>query len=739
MVAAVFTLSLLIYPVDAEENPAADQRQPGIYRLESRATPQTRTQTDRAGAALTHAEGYPLRTGVYRGRQVTFVEVDRQAVYEGDIILGAAHELEAAVDRSFAQGIGVTYSSALWPPVGGAYQVPFIVTGAPGSVAAAIASFNDTFTGFIQFVPRATETDYVDINLNAGNPSGVCFSSVGRVGGRQEISGSANCAADTLLHEMGHTLGLWHEQSRADRDTYIDVQFRNIIKGSQSNFDQLLDNAQSLGLYDYRSLMHYEAYGFTRNGEPTLESIPPGIPLSNRVGYTEGDIDGLQRLYAAAPTAVTIASNPPGLQVMVDGVAITTPQTFDFVLNSTHELGVPNGSQPLAGITYTYGRWNDDVAANHTITISPGNGLPASPVTSPAVTVYTAHFIELVPFTQTVTPQGSGSITASPLPASYPPAPGLFYVARQAVTLQATANPGYNFYQWFGLSGPGSSNPKVIRTPGNISAAFTSSPITTITTNPAGRWIWVDGVFYFGPQNFALPYNPAWTPGSSHNVNIMISPQLPYSINSRYAFAVWSDGGAPSHTITVPSGNFTLTANFTPQYALVQFVTPGCAGFMAVSQLSPDGYYSDGTRLTFAQTPNNGWIFAGWQGDLSGTASPQSLSVRDEPLVQALYNTTTAPLTVTNLRPPMTIAGGDGMTLTINGTGFTRDSLVFVNGIFRTSTFMSPTELSVEISADDIATAGAFQVGVSNFPTGSPCSAFAARPFFVQDPAAAAP
>ena len=92
---------------------------------------------------------------------------------------------------------------------------------------------------------------------------------------------------------MGHTVGVWHEQSRPDRDTYVNVNYNAVIKASRSNFDQFLDNDQELTLYDYASVIEYPAFSFSRNGEPCIETIPAGIPLSNPNGYSAGDIDGI--------------------------------------------------------------------------------------------------------------------------------------------------------------------------------------------------------------------------------------------------------------------------------------------------------------------------------------------------------------------------------------------------------------------------------------------------------------
>jgi hypothetical protein len=674
------------------------------------------------------------RAGIYRGRVVTYELVDGLAVYQGDIILENPQDLAGPPGGISPLGFGISYTNFLWPQVGAVYQVPYVVTGAPGNVAGAVASFNNALGDVIQFVPRTAEDNYVSFNLDAGNQSGVCFSNEGMIGGMQQISGAANCATPTLLHEMGHTIGLYHEQSRPDRDTYINIFYENVIKGSRAEFDQIMDNSQSSGGYDYRSVMHYGPFGFGRNGEPTIDSIPPGIPLSNTVGYSDGDLDFIRRLYMAAPAAITVSSNPPGLQVIVDGVTITTPQVFTWDLNATHTLDVPAGSQALAGTFYTYGRWSDDPAAQHTITITPGVGTLVSPSTFPATTLYIANFIELVPFTSSVFPNNSGTVIATPPPASFPPAPGLYYVARQPVSLQATPNAGFNFYGWFGLPGAMSRNPKPARAPATVQAAFTTSPVTTMNASSPERWIWVDGTFFYAPKNFALSYDPTWTSGSSHTVSVMISPQLPFSINSRYAFASWSDGGAQSHSITVPPASSSVTANFTAQYAPVAYANQGCAGTVSLSPSSPDGFYSAGTTVMFTESTNAGWTFTGWHGDLAGTANPQSLVVNDEVLAWVDFNTTDVPLAIAALTPPSATAGDGDLTLTIDGAGFTPDSIAFVGGVFRAPTFVSSTQLTLPIFAADLAAAGSFQVGISNFPPGAACSAFVGRPLTVLNP-----
>jgi hypothetical protein len=194
-------------------------------------------------------------------------------------------------------------------------------------------------------------------------------------------------------------------------------------------------------------------------------------------------------------------------------------------------------------------------------------------------------------------------------------------------------------------------------------------------------------------------------------------------------------GGVFSTTVILPATSTAYTATIQPQYApATNFGFPPCGGTASISPASPtqDGFYPTGQQLSFGATAGSGWTFAGWTFDLGGTTNPASLVAADETLVFANFNTSATPLTVTGLSPASATSGSSGFTLTITGTGFNTGSLVSFNGSYRTPTFVNSTQLTIPLSAADVAQAGAFQVFVENFPAGSTgCAVFGYWPFFV--------
>ena len=117
----------------------------------------------------------------------------------------------------------------------------------------------------------------------------------------QPINLDANCSTGNTMHEITHALGLWHEQSRCDRNSYVEILYANIQPAYAYNFDALCLNATDLYAYAEGSIMHYPPYAFSVNGQPTIRSLR-GLDnlMGQRAGYGATDIATINQIYPAS-------------------------------------------------------------------------------------------------------------------------------------------------------------------------------------------------------------------------------------------------------------------------------------------------------------------------------------------------------------------------------------------------------------------------------------------------------
>ncbi|XP_065663209.1 zinc metalloproteinase nas-4 [Hydra vulgaris] len=150
----------------------------------------------------------------------------------------------------------------------------------------------------VRYVPKNEfDRDYVTFrSLTNG-----CSSSVGKQGGEQFINLGIGCRKfGTVMHEMMHTIGIIHEQSRPDRNQYIDVLYDNIKPKLLHNFRMYsLRDADNLDVpYNYWSVMHYNNFAFSSNGKKTLVSkLDKTLNFGQRYQLTYLDVMQINKLY----------------------------------------------------------------------------------------------------------------------------------------------------------------------------------------------------------------------------------------------------------------------------------------------------------------------------------------------------------------------------------------------------------------------------------------------------------
>lgn len=127
-----------------------------------------------------------------------------------------------------------------------------------------------------------------------------CRASIGYSGSRTYMWLNDVCSVGLIKHEIGHTLGLYHEQSRHDRDEHVRIVWENIEGGMKSNFRKYGSYGRDVGPYDIRSLMHYPARAFSANGRPTIVRADDGTPIGGggyRTHITDRDAAGVDHIY----------------------------------------------------------------------------------------------------------------------------------------------------------------------------------------------------------------------------------------------------------------------------------------------------------------------------------------------------------------------------------------------------------------------------------------------------------
>ncbi|MES1904438.1 MAG: hypothetical protein MHPSP_000344 [Paramarteilia canceri] len=157
-----------------------------------------------------------------------------------------------------------------------------------------------------------------------------CQSYIGKIGGHQTIELSEACikSKGTIYHEIGHMIGLFHEQNRGDRDKYVKVIWEEIEPEQQSmfsNYDEIIDPLNVT--YDYGSVLHYSSTAYSTSGKYTLVTINPKAQqtIGQRFSFSFKDFLIINRAYCS-----TKCQNiPPDEKIECDHQGFNHPNRCD--------------------------------------------------------------------------------------------------------------------------------------------------------------------------------------------------------------------------------------------------------------------------------------------------------------------------------------------------------------------------------------------------------------------------
>lgn len=236
-----------------------------------------------------------------------------------------------------------------WPAGEVWYTIESGFTGAQvDSILKAMDLIESAAAGVV-FRPRTSQSYYAKIQ-----PDSVCMSRVGRnntpLVGDHLVRLAPSCAISPghVAHELLHTLGLWHEHSRCDRDTYVTIHTSNIIPGKADNFQKRCPHSGyawdiTAGGLDYlsyseSSLMHYAPTYFSSNGQPTITSNR-GLSalMGQRDSVSHSDAHTLNQIYQpyiVQGFSISYPSGTPTLSWHPYGKGVTS---YDLSLEVVYE------------------------------------------------------------------------------------------------------------------------------------------------------------------------------------------------------------------------------------------------------------------------------------------------------------------------------------------------------------------------------------------------------------------
>lgn len=290
-------------------------------------------------------------------------------VQSGDMLLSvdALKAYRQAQDGGFS-GASAFYHTTLWP--GG--RVPYVFDPAfpDDSRTYFVAACREWEKwANLKFVPRTTETDYIRIYRD---PSDGSFSNVGKTGGQQDLSLASWANEFTACHELAHALGVMHEQNRSDRDTYVTIDFSNIIADKQDQY-AIVSDSNNLGTYDFDSVMHYPAIsGFNIDtSKPAIICKDGYTQYQNTIGQRDHlsllDKNGMAIMYGA-PVAATNDN-------FADAITITgtSGKVTGTTSGATRETGEPVHVTGVASTASIWYKWTPTATGTATFATSGSN------------------------------------------------------------------------------------------------------------------------------------------------------------------------------------------------------------------------------------------------------------------------------------------------------------------------------------------------------------------------------
>jgi uncharacterized protein (TIGR03437 family) len=313
----------------------------------------------------------------------------------------------------------------------------------------------------------------------------------------------------------------------------------------------------------------------------------------------------------ARSVSVSIATSPPGLQVLLDRTPYYSPRTLEWGVNTIHQLGGISPQYDQQGKLWIFNSWSDGGDYSHAYTVP--NGYNTITLTASFVPGTLVTFLTNPPGLQ-LTVDGRSNYSNY----TFAWVPGSTHtVSAPATDTDASGNT----YQFNGWSNLGPSTQQITASTDPAANRYTANyelvGAITIQSSPAGVPMQVDGQACVTPCSVTRPIGATVQVGAP--ANSLVSDGV------RLDFQGWTDKAPASRTLTATAQAQTLTASYKLRYQLHVGSDPGNGVLWKTQPASPDLFFDAQSPVTVSMKTQPGFQFLNWSGDASGSSPSVSV------------------------------------------------------------------------------------------------------------------
>ncbi len=311
---------------------------------------------------------------------------------------------------------------------------------------------------------------------------------------------------------------------------------------------------------------------------------------------------------------VTIASEPAGLKVSVDGAIVHAPQSFAWGVDSSHVLRPVSPQDDAGGKPWFFHSWSNGAAEEQAYTVRPvvdRQTVTAAYVRGAVVTILTE------PVGLKLRVDGSNSW----------PSPNFVWAAGSVHRLEASeetvdaAGRRYRFLEW----SDGGAEPvrdltvsaAAVEEGQRLAARYELLGRLTVESTPAGIAMTVGGEACVTPCTLDRRAGTA--------ISIAAPESAPLTEDSRLDFAAWQDGAVRERRYTFTTAEQKITAAYRTLYLLNAAADPEGGARLVLEPASADRFYAAGTEVRITAAAEPGFRFRRWGGNLEGTSPSGAL------------------------------------------------------------------------------------------------------------------